>query len=312
MAAGAETSAPRDRDLAVSRPYPTVAVMITTHNRRADLERTCEVLDELEPAPEEILVFADACTDGTEEYLAGKGAPYRILRSAARRGSIPNRHEMMRESAADIVFSLDDDSHPLERDALARIRELFAANPEIAVASFPQRTDEFPETLSATSFGARLMVGSYASSCAALRRAVYVELGGYETQFGHSYEEPDFALRCLAAGHQVRFEPGLTVRHYFTAAQRNEIRNHHLHARNEFWSVLMRCPWPWWPIVAAYRAMRQLGYACKRGWNWVVREPLWWWAALHGAPRAWARRAPLAWARYLAWMRLLGKPTVLE
>jgi hypothetical protein len=74
----------------------------------------------------------------------------------------------------------------------------------------------------------------------------------------------------------------------------------------------MRCPFPWWPLVAGYRAVRQLGYAWKRGWHWVLREPRWWWAALRGTPRALARRAPVAWEQYLAWMRLLGKPTVLE
>jgi GT2 family glycosyltransferase len=288
-----------------------VAVMITTHNRRAELERTCAVLERLEPAPDEILVFADACTDGTNELLAGKGAPYRVWKSAARRGSIPNRDEMLRAATAEIVLSLDDDSHPLETDAIARIRALFEASPGLAVASFPQRTDEFPETLSAESFGPRLRIGSYASSSVALRRADYLELGGYETLFGHSYEEPDYALRCLAAGRGVQFEPALTVRHYFTGAQRNEIRNHHLHARNEHWSVLMRCPFPWWPLVAGYRAVRQLGYAWKRGGRWVLREPLWWWAALRGVPRALARRAPVAWPQYLAWMRLLGKPAVL-
>jgi hypothetical protein len=159
-----------------------------------------------------------------------------------------------------------------------------------------------------TDFGPPLRIASYASSSVALRRSIYLALGGYETLFGHVYEEPDYALRCHAAGYAFRFEPVLTVRHHFTGAQRNEIRNHHLQARNEFWSIVIRCPFPWLPLVAIFRAFRQFGYACKRGVAWAIREPAWWVAALGGLPAAWRKRRPLPWMKYLAWMRLLRSP----
>jgi GT2 family glycosyltransferase len=285
--------------------------MITTRNRRDDLARTCAVLERLDPPPDEILVYADGCTDSTGEYLATKAAPYRIFTGSAGRGSIPNRDQMMREARAEIVLSLDDDSYPLEPDAIARIRELFEQLPSLAGAAFPQRTDEFPETLTATDFGPAQIIGSFASSSVALRRSVYLEVGGYETSFSHVYEEPDYALRCHAAGHAIHFEPILTVRHHFTGAQRNEIRNHQRQARNECWSVLMRCPWPWLPLVALFRAIRQFRYACKRGLSWIIREPAWWLATLRGAPSAWSKRHPLPWPKYLSWMRLLRNPQTL-
>jgi hypothetical protein len=156
------------------------------------------------------------------------------------------------------------------------------------------------------------VIGSFASSSVALRRSIYLELGGYETSFGHVYEEPDYALRCHAAGYEIRFEPILTVRHHFTGAQRNEIRNHQLQARNECWSVLLRCPWPWAPFVALFRAVRQFAYACRRGLGWVMREPSWWWAALCGIPIVWQKRGSLSWRRYLSWMRLLRTPRPID
>lgn len=286
--------------------------MITTRNRRPDLERTCAVLDQLAPAPDEILICADGCTDSTGEFLAAKSAPYRIFTTTEGRGSIPNRDMLMRHATAEIVLSLDDDSYPLEQDAIARVRQLFAENPRLAVAAFPQRSDEFPETLAATDFGGPQRVATYASSSAALRRSVYLELGGYEISYRHIYEEPDYALRCFAADYEVRREPALTVRHHFTSAQRNEIRNHHSQARNEFWSVLRRCPFPQWPAVAIFRAIRQFTYACRRGPRWVLREPLWWCAALAGMPRALCERRPIPWAKYLAWMRLLRRPETVS
>jgi GT2 family glycosyltransferase len=272
-----------------------VGICITTHNRREELARTLRELARLKPPPAELLVVADGCTDGTVEFLGREhGGIQRIVHEVAR-GSIPSRNEMAAASTCDVFVSLDDDSYPLEPDFLAKVDALFTAHPRLAVASFPQRTDEMPETLTMTDFGPPQFV-------------VLLKLGGYPEWFFHMYEEPDFALRCVAAGWQVWHETSLTVRHHFTSTQRNEMRVHQRHARNELWSVLLRCPAPQLFFVAAFRAARQFGYAWHRGLDWVVREPQWWLAFLGGIPRCLAARAPVPWPRYLAWMRLLRRP----
>jgi GT2 family glycosyltransferase len=137
-------------------------------------------------------------------------------------------------------------------------------------------------------------------------------LGGYPEIFFHAYEEPDFALRCVAGGWQVRNEPSLLVRHHFTGSQRNEIRTHQRHARNEFWSVLLRCPMPQLPAVALFRCLRQLGYAARRGPRWIVQEPQWWRQALGGIGQCLEQRRPVPWRLYLAWMRLVRRPIESE
>ena len=308
-----------------------VAICITTHNRRAELERTLAQIAALTPQPDELLIVADGCNDGTVEFLRGKfpGAdtaanvtrtllsgtpacgqecPHHIIIHEQGRGSIPSRNEMAAATSCEIFLSLDDDSYPLEPDAIARIRELFEKNARLAVAEFPQRTDENPTTLTATDFGAAKFVGSYANSGAAIRTAAFRDIGGYPDFFFHAYEEPDFALRCTVAGWQVRFEPCVTVRHHFTSLGRNEIRTHQRHARNELWSVLLRCPMPQLLAVAPFRAWRQFFYACKRGWSWVWREPRWWWQCLGGIGFCLSKRKPLAWPRYRAWMQLVRTP----
>ncbi len=290
----------------------TVAVCITTHNRREELARTLGEITRLTPAPDAVLIAADGCTDGTVEWLRAKHPHMHLLVHERAQGSIPSRNELAAACACDLFVSLDDDSYPLEADFIARVRGLFAAHPRLAVASFPQRTDEFPETLAASDFGPPRFVGSYANSGAVLRRAAFEELGGYPDFFFHAYEEPDFALRCAAAGWQVRHETSLTIRHHFTGTQRNEIRTHQRHARNELWSVLLRCPAPQLFAVALFRAVRQFGYAWHRGIAWVVREPAWWLAALGGIPRCLAARQPLPWARYREWMELVRTPITDE
>ncbi len=284
------------------------AVMIATHNRRDDLARTCAVLRTLEPAPDEVLICADGCTDGTEDFVRGNYPEFQLIVNASSLGSTRSRDHLMRSAQSDIVLSLDDDSHPLERDAIARIRDLFANHPRVAVASFPQRTDESPESLHATDFGPAHFAGTYMNCACAFRRRVFCELGGHYGPFWNAYDEPDFALRCAAAGWQVRFDPTVTIRHYFSGVNRNLLGAHLLNARNEIWSVLMRCPMPQMFAVMAFRIARQFGYAMRQGWRWILNEPRWWFACLAGAPAALANRRPLPWAPYFAWMKLVRHP----
>src|SRR6266576_2063619 len=87
-----------------------------------------------------------------------------------------------------------------------------------------------------------------------LRREVYLKIGGYPSFFFHGYEEPDYALQCYAAGYAVWFEPSLPIRHHLAEANRNRFRFHQSNARNEIWSVWLRCPWPWLPLVSLMKA----------------------------------------------------------
>ena len=288
---------------------PAVAICIATHNRREDLTRTLREIARLDPPPAEIIIAADGCTDGTPEFVARECPAVRLIVHDEARGSIPSRNEMASVCTSEVFLSLDDDSYPIKTDFISRVAQLFAENSALAVASFPQRTDEFPATLTQMDFGPSRFTGTYANSGAAIRRLVFNALGGYPDFFRHAYEEPDFALRCCAAGWQVRHETALTIRHHFTSAMRNEMRTHQRHARNELWSVMMRCPAPMLFAAALFRLVRQAGYAASRGGAWLVREPQWWFACLAGMPRCLAARDPLPWKKYRAWMELVRHPS---
>jgi len=299
-------------ELNAETPPLTCGIMLPTHNRLEDLQRTLAVIAQLDPPPDEVLITADACSDNTAEWVRASFPSWRLIVNQTARGSIVSRATMARASTSDLLLSIDDDSYPLEGDAIARLRRLFAEHPRLAVASFPQRSDEAPESLSVASFGPPRFDGTYVNCACAFRRQVMLELGGPFEPFWHAYDEPDFTLRCVSAGWQVRFDPVLTIRHHFSGANRNEVRVHHLHARNELWSVLLRCPAPQLVAVALFRAARQFGYACRRGVAWVIREPRWWMECLAGAGSCLAERRPVKWRAYLEWMRLVRHPIASE
>jgi GT2 family glycosyltransferase len=278
--------------------------MIATHNRVGDLRRTLHVLSQLDPPPGEILITADGSTDGTAEFAKSVLPEAKVIVNQQARGSVASRDRMMREARGDLVLALDDDSYPEQLDCIARIVLFFEQRPKLAVLHFPQRTDEYPETLARTNFGSEHLTRSFANSGAVLRRSIYLQMPGFESRFFHMYEEPDYALQCLAAGYDVFFSPVVTIRHHYSGQARDEIRIHHRHARNELWSTLMRCPFPFALGILVWRVFSQFRYACKRGWPWVIREPAWWWQALGGSPYCFRRRRPVSWAGYKRWLAL--------
>jgi GT2 family glycosyltransferase len=292
------------QDLMQAKASAGVSIVITTRNRVEELRRTLPVLGQLSPAPLEIIITADGCSDSTVAFIKAKFPEARLIVNEPGLGSIVSRDRMFREARGELVLSLDDDSYPEQPDCLARVVSLFAERPRMAVLHFPQHSDEYPVTLGAFDFGPARPTRSFSNSGAVMRRSTYIELGGYDATFFHAYEEPDYALRCIAAGYEIYYEPSVTVRHHYSGLLRSEMRTHHRHARNEFWSALLRVPFPYVLPVAGYRVISQFGYACTRGVNWIVREPSWWLQALAGIPRCLRLRKPVRWADYRAWLRL--------
>ena len=282
----------------------TVSVMITTKNRLVDLRRTCRALQQLDPPPVEVLITMDGCTDEIVEAVKTVLPHARLFVNRTGVGSVASRDRMMREAQGDLVLALDDDSYPEQLDCIARIVPLFEHRPRLAVLHFPQRTGEYCETLTQTNFNSEHSTRSFANSGAALRRVTYLQLPGFEPRFYHMYEEPDYGLQCVAAGCDVLFSPVVTIRHHYSGQTRDEIRIHQRHARNEFWSTLIRCPLPFAVGMIAWRIFSQFRYACRRGWSWVVREPVWWCEVLAGIPYCLRKRRPVSWAGYKRWLSL--------
>ena len=285
-----------------------VAICITTHNRRAELERTLAQIARLNPQPDEILVVANGGDNGTAGFIRAEYPNIHLNIHEYSHGSVHSRNEMAFATACDVFLSLDDDSHPIETDAIARVRDLFDKNRRLGVAAFPQRSDEYPETLTAKDFGGAKFAGSYANSPVAIRKECFDALGGYPDFFFHSYEEPDFARRCANAGWQVRFDPTLVIRHHWTGTGRNELRIHHRHSSNEMWSVFLRCPMPWLLAAVPFRAARQFTCACRRGIKWVPAKAAWWWHCLRGLGICVKLRRALPWRADRAWMKLPRTP----
>ncbi len=286
----------------------TFTIMIPTRDRVRELEFTCVELLKLDPVPMEVLICADGCTDETCVMLARNFPQFKVLRNTDARGSVHSRDRMLRLARGDIVVSLDDDSYPVGVDFLQRLAEVFDGHPEAAVVVFSEVRPGVASSKPNPERSRGCYVGAYANCGAAMRQEVYLSMPGFSTLFQHMYEEPDYALQCYAAGYAVWFEPSMEIVHTQSAVNRREMRRHALNARNELWSVWLRCPWPWPPVVTAYRAARQLVYASFQGPQWVIREPSWWREAFSGIGVCLEQRRDIPWRTYYRWMRLARHP----
>lgn len=292
----------------------TLAISITTHNRSQDLARTLLQLRKLNPQPNEIIVGADNCSDDTEQMVARNFPEVNFISSKEQPlGSVGMRDRIIRTAKSDLILSLDDDSYPHEEDFVARVQSLFDTYPDLGLLTFPQITDEFPETTSLSqNFGPSQYVSSYPNSGALFLREQYLQLPGYPLFFFHAYEEPDYALQLWSAGKQVICYTGLRIRHHWTPNQRNECRTHQRHARNEALSIVLRAPWWLAPPLLLWRAIRQAMYAAKRGPQWLIEEPKWWGEFCKLLPQALSQRKAIPIKPYWAWLKRLGKPQKLD
>ena len=204
----------------------TVSVMITTKGRLVDLRVTLRALQQLNPV-------AIGGADHAGRLHRGHGCSGESGVSVKRElfvnqiglGSVASRDRMMRAARGDLVLALDDDSYPEQLDCIARIVPMFEQYPKLAVLHFPQRTNEYPETLAQTDFGPERLTRTFPNSGAVLRRSTYLQLPGFESHFFHAYEEPDYALQCVAAGYDVLFSPIITIRHHYSGQARDEIQH---------------------------------------------------------------------------------------
>src|ERR1039457_2056660 len=94
----------------------TCAISIATHNRLPELRRSLGVIAALAPPPDDLLVCADGCDDGTAQYVRDHFPRARLIEHAQPHGSIRSRIDLMRAASSDIVISLDDDSYPVDSD----------------------------------------------------------------------------------------------------------------------------------------------------------------------------------------------------
>jgi GT2 family glycosyltransferase len=229
---------------------PLVTILIATKDRPDDLRRTLRCLREQLYPEIELLIIDDGSLPKLES-LVREEAPHAIYIYHEQSAGCPQRRSEGFEIAKGAyILQVDDDSHPVQPDALARAVLTMQARPEIGILSFYIFNGEpLPEQLPKPA-------AKYHSSfvgCGALIRSVAVrKVGGYLGFFRGEREEEELSLRLMKSGWAIFFDPDILIHHHVSVSNRQYERAWMRAIRNKLWTLLMHFPASRLPIEISW------------------------------------------------------------
>lgn len=199
---------------------PTISVVIPAYNASRTLGACLEALAASQTTPLECIIVDDGSTDDTVAIARRFGV--KIISSEGRRGPAHARNLGARAAAGEVVFFMDSDIcvHP---NAISRLVDGFMADPGVdaIIGSY----DESPQQQDVLSMYRNLMhryvhqhgkeeASTFWSGCGAIWRRVFLKFGGFDESYRRpAIEDIELGYRLVGAGHRIRLDHGLEVKH---------------------------------------------------------------------------------------------------
>lgn len=242
---------------------PTATIAISTKNRRDELRLALRSAQAQVPAVE-VLVLDDGSTDGTFEMVRSEFPGVRIERTEVSRGYIWQRNLAARVTRTDVLVSIDDDAEFSTNEIVATTLQEFDDS-RIGAVAIPFKNVNFsPHVHQRAPDDARCWVTeTFIGTAYAVRRELFLRLGGFREQLVHQGEEGDFCIRMLEAGHYVRLGSAAPILHHLSP-KRDLSRVDYYGARNSILYCWQNVPLPYFPAHVAVSTLRGIVHAARR------------------------------------------------
>ena len=213
---------PQSLRQAQGRPSVLVSVIVPVYNGGEDFARCLDALAGSSAAPAwELIVVDDGSTDGSAERAREVGA--RVVSSPRPRGGPGAARNAGAAVARGEYLLFVDADVVVKPDTLRRVAATFRESPGLA-ALFGSYDDApaapnfvsqyknlFHHYVHQTS---RAEATTFWAGCGAIRRAVFLELGGFDAGYGRpSIEDIELGYRLTRAGYPVRLCHDIQVTH---------------------------------------------------------------------------------------------------
>jgi len=185
-----------------------LSVVIPVHNGREYLSLCLQALRASERLPDEVIVVDDSSTDGSGQLAAEHSATLVTLKGGPH-GPAVARNRGARQAMGDILVFIDSDVvvHP---DTLQKIERILTAEPDIS-ALFGSYDADSPANGVVTRYKNLLHhyvhqhsareVCTFWAGCGAIRRDVFLDVGGFDESYGRpSIEDIELGARLRKAG----------------------------------------------------------------------------------------------------------------
>jgi GT2 family glycosyltransferase len=195
-------------------------VIVPVHQSSAAFHRCLRDIHASAHAPREVIVVVDGAT-AEPARLAGHFG-MRVLATGARRGPAAARNLGALVARGDVLFFLDADV-AMPPSAIAEVAQAFRDHPEVgALIGSYDDAPAAPNFLSQYKNLLHHYVHQHAreegytfwGAAGAIRRDLFLELGGYDEKYRYpSIEDIELGYRVKAAGHRIRVCKALQVMH---------------------------------------------------------------------------------------------------
>jgi glycosyltransferase involved in cell wall biosynthesis len=249
-------------------------VVITTRNRKDELRVAVRSALAQIPAVE-VLVIDDGSTDGTADMLRAEFPSVNFQRREESKGLVVRRNEAARIASGQIILSIDDDAEFSDASIVATIVREFE-NSAIAAIAIPFINVNMDSRIrqQAPSTSEIWITNEYIGTAHAVRRDVFLEIGGYWDTLVHQGEEGDLCIRLLDRAKLVRLGSSAPIHHY-ESAQRSRERMSVFGQRNLILFAWRNVPMPEFTLHVVMTILKGLVWGIRRGELWFRCKGTW-------------------------------------
>jgi GT2 family glycosyltransferase len=199
---------------------PRISVVVPVCAMSAEFESCLGAIKRLRPEPFELIVVIDGGDEAARRAALASGAKVEII--TPRRGPAAARNAGALAASGDILFFVDADV-AVPPDALEQLRSMFTAPgaPDAVIGSY----DDAPPVTNFLSQYKNLVQHfvhqrarsegyTFWGACGAIRRTVFLELGGFDERYSRpSIEDIELGYRLGDNGYAIRLSKTLQVAH---------------------------------------------------------------------------------------------------
>jgi glycosyltransferase involved in cell wall biosynthesis len=221
-----------------------ISVIIASKDRFDDLCRAINSCLRLNDKIE-VIVLDDGSNDSRYLELNKLFSSINVIRDGNSKGYIVRRNEGAELARFPIIVSIDDDAELLDVD-IARKLHMYFEDKAVAAVTLPYiDLNQGPKVKQAFSVGKNSRVAyTYVGTAHALRRDIFLELGGYRTELVHQGEERDYSIRLMNIGYKI-VAGDLVPLHHYESPVRSYERMDYYGRRNDIVFHYQNIPLPY-------------------------------------------------------------------